>query len=256
MEKRQNDKMSKKKRLHTSYGQTVSGRLSSSENLALGHGNNLQNFPDKLRDFVIPEDGNIFLCPDLSQAEALEVIYESKAEKLKELVTKKGKKIHSVLGSWIYEKQEALLTTEEYDIAKRLVHGCNYRIGPLTFSRKAGVTMTQGKLLQAKYHTKAFPELLPWHDKVITEGKQTRQVDTIYGRVRWFLGRLNETVAKDMVSHKPQSVVADTLNIGLLSLFIIAPDYVRMTMQLHDEIIMELPSDNLDEFTPYIVIHM
>lgn len=249
------NKLSKKGRLHTSYGEAASGRLASAENLALNHGNNLQNIPDKLRDFVVPEKGMVFLNPDLSQAEALYMIYESEAKELKEQCVVLGKKIHSVLGSWVFEKQEEFLTEHEYRIAKQLVHATNYRMGPRTFAIMAGILMAQAKVFQLKY-TRVFPELLTCHNKIIAEGRQTRQVTTIYGATRWFLGRLNETTAKEMVSHKPQSVVAYTLNFGLLGLFMLAPPDIKMKVQIHDEIMIEMFPEKVDEFSHYIKLHM
>lgn len=249
------DKLSKICRLHTSYGETASGRLASSENKAIGHGNNLQNFPEIARDFVVPENGNVFLSPDLSQAEALYMMYESNAKELKHECVVKKRKIHNVLGEWVFEKEEQHLTTREYDIAKRLVHATNYRMGPLTFARNANITMAQARFFQTKYLT-VFSELLGCQNRIIAEGKKTRQVTTIYGATRWFLGRLNETTAKEMVSHKPQSIVAYTLNFGLLSLFMIAPPDVKMKIQIHDEIMQEMPPSRVEEFRHYNKIHM
>lgn len=114
--------LSEKNRMHTNFGTTVTGRLSSKSN----HkklGGNLQNWPKKFREIILPEKEHVFLEPDLSQAEALEMAYLMRNEELKKRMLK-GEKIHKIVGEWIYGKPGDQLSPEEYLTAKRCVHGC------------------------------------------------------------------------------------------------------------------------------------
>ena len=109
-------------RMRTGFGTTITGRLTSKANHK-GEGTNLQNQPKKFRQMYLPEKGHVFLEPDLSQAEALEMAFLMRNEELKKRMLG-GEKIHKIVGEWIYGKPGDKLTDEEYLTSKRCVHGC------------------------------------------------------------------------------------------------------------------------------------
>lgn len=115
-------KLSADGRMRCSYGYTKTGRLTSSSNHK-DEGTNLQNIPKHLRQIFIPEPGHVFVDADLSQAEARVMAYLMRSDKLKSIF-KSGKKIHKVVGSWVFEKPEDDLNADEYLLAKKTVHGC------------------------------------------------------------------------------------------------------------------------------------
>jgi len=108
--------------MKTSYGLTNTGRLSSKAN-EKDEGTNIQNIPKYLRTIFIPDDGDVFLDPDLAQAEAFVIVYQMKAEKLKARMNK-GEKIHAVVAEWVHHKKISELTDSQYRDIKATVYGC------------------------------------------------------------------------------------------------------------------------------------
>uniref|UniRef100_A0A6M3ILU2 Putative DNA polymerase n=1 Tax=viral metagenome TaxID=1070528 RepID=A0A6M3ILU2_9ZZZZ len=240
-------------RLRCSYGTTVTGRLSSKANLS-GEGGNLQNFPKQFREFIIPEIGHAFVESDLSQAEARVMAWLMKSDKLKD-VFKQGKKIHKVVGSWIYNKPEDSLTPDEYLIAKKTVHGSNYRMGVNKFARIIGQTVAEAKVIQGKYFT-IVPELLAYHQEIQHLIDTERKLTTPYGRSRIFTGRLDDETYRSGYAQIPQSTVVDTINIGLLGLWLIKPPDILIITQTHDSALFSLPIERVQWWTPYIRAHL
>jgi DNA polymerase-1 len=74
-------KLSSDNRMKSSYSYTVTGRLTSSKNHQ-SVGSNLQNIPKNLRQIFLPEEGHVFLDPDLKAAEAMCKAYEMKSDKM------------------------------------------------------------------------------------------------------------------------------------------------------------------------------
>ena len=240
-------------RMRTEFGYTVTGRLTSKKNHN-DEGTNLQNQPKYLRSMYIPEPGHVFLDPDLKAAEAMCVAYEIKSDKMK-AVFETNKKIHQVVGEWIYDKPYTQLTPEEYHIAKITVHGSNYNMGIHKFARTIGKSLAEARLVREKYFS-VVPELKAWHSYVNQEMESTRKLSNFFGRSRIFTGRLDQETFNSGYAQKPQSTVGDIINLGTLGLWLIKPQHIYITTQIHDQILISLPPNDIDWFKPYIVAHL
>lgn len=240
-------------RMRTGFGTTVTGRLSSHANHKK-EGSNLQNLPEKFREIYLPEEGHVFLEPDMSQAEALEMVYLMKNEVLKKRMLA-GEKIHKIVGEWIYGKPGDKLTPEEYLTSKRCVHGSNYNMGEQKFATVIEKSVAEARELRRQYHS-VVPQLRQYHLEVQNQLNSTRRLTTPYGRVRIFTGRLNDEAFRSGYAQIPQSTVVDTLNLGALGLWLCKPDEVYIAMQGHDSLLISTPPELINELSKLIVLHL
>lgn len=246
-------KLSPDDHLKTSFGIAKTGRLTSSTNHK-GEGQNLQNQPKRLRNIYLADVGDVLLTPDLVGAEAFVTVYQARAQALK-VEMNKGKKIHAVMAQWMFGKDPKELSPLVYRDVKSCVHGSNYKMGANKFARTIGKTVAEARMLRAKYYD-VFPELPAYHAWVENELSTKRKLTTCYGRQRIFTGDLSKDDTYSAYAQIPQSTVADTINIGILGLWLIKPPDIKLLIQVHDEVVISLPPDRVDWFTPYIKVHL
>ena len=237
-------------RARTSYliTGTETGRLSSRETV-YGTGTNMQNIPKGIvRRIFIPDPGQVFVNADLSQAEARVVAYLAGEDRLIS-VFNNGGDIHCKNAANIFHKKEAEVTKEERELAKRIVHASNYGMGPITFSRNAGVSVAEARRLLNQYFAE-YPRIKLWHMTVATQLKRSRTLTTPLGRKRTFFNMWNESLIKEALAYVPQSTVADVLNMGLRKLH----EQIRekrlaidLLLQVHDSILCQTPRDDVEK---------
>jgi uracil-DNA glycosylase family 4 len=240
-------------RLRTSFGIAKTGRLTSGTNHR-GEGTNLQNQPKRLRVVYKADPGRKLLCPDLVGAEAFVTVWQSGAVKLKSEMLK-GKKIHAIVANWITGKPVSELSPEVYRNIKSCVHGSNYKMGVNKFAKTIGSTVAEAKKIREQYFT-VFPELAGYHRWVENELTTKRKLITPYGRVRIFTGDLQKDDMYSAYAQIPQSTVADTINIGILGLWLIKPDSIHLLLQVHDEVVISILPQDVNTFKPYIKSHL
>ncbi|MFA5132923.1 MAG: DNA polymerase [Candidatus Paceibacterota bacterium] len=240
-------------RLRTSFGIAKTGRLTSGTNHR-GEGTNLQNQPKRLRVVYKADPGRKLLCPDLVGAEAFVTVWQSGAKKLKAEMLK-GKKIHAIVANWITGKPISELPPETYRNIKACVHGSNYKMGVNKFAKTIGSTVEEAKRVREQYFA-VFPELAGYHAWVENEVVTKRKLITPYGRVRIFTGDLKKDDMYSAYSQIPQSTIADTINTGILGLWLVKPDDIYLLLQVHDEVVIELLPDRIEWFKLYIEAHL
>ena len=190
----------------------------------------------------------------MSQAEARVVAWLIKSDKLK-AVFHKGQKIHKLVGSWIYDKDPDKLTPDEYLIAKKTVHASNYSIGERKFATIIQRPVAEAREIMEKY-AQVVPELPKYHRDIQKTIKTTRQLKTIYGRTRIFTGRLDDTVFRSGYAQIPQSTVVDTINIGILGLWMITDRNVHFVTQTHDSILISINPKRVEWINKYLKAHL
>ena len=246
-------RLSPEGRMLCSYGYTKTGRLTSSTNHQ-DCGTNVQNIPKHLRQIFIPEEGHVFIDADLSQAEVRVMAYLIHSDKLKD-VFKSGKKIHRVVGSWIYNKPEDSLTPEEYLLAKKTVHGSDYKMGVNKFATIIGKPVAEARALQERYYT-VVPELPAYFQAIQQTIETTRKLTTCYGRTRIFTGRLDDETFRSGYAQIPQSTVVDTINVGTLSVWLLKPAEIYIATQTHDSILSSCPPELVEAYSKLLTIHL
>ena len=260
-------------RVRTSYSWISTLRLNSRES-HFGGGGNLQNIPVRseegraIRKLFIPDDGKVFLASDLAQAEAREVVWLARDNKL----------IEAFLAGWDVHWERAkiafkfpadikydptaqvvdIYTGESHthkfyrDIAKTVVHAGNYLMGPRmmqTIGRREGVNIDFSvckQLLQSNRDSN--PLTKRWQDDTIEEVKGTRTLVSAFGDKRVFRGRLNDGLFRSAVAFRPQNVVGRLLQIAIQNIFDEISFYEPL-MNVHDEVIGQCSEDRLQDAT-------
>ena len=256
-------------RIHTNFNQTVTvtGRLSSSNP-------NLQNIPirsefsRKLRKAFIPEENWLLVSADYSQIE-LRILAHLSQESILLEAYKNAQDVHTVTAKLLFDKET--ITPEERNIGKTINFGVIYGMGAHRFAREAGVTVAEGKIFINKYrqrYTRVFEYLEEIKKEAITEGFVT----TILGRRRYFsfitesLQKLKGTNLQSLSLNKLnfnytdaqllraaanapiQGSSADIIKIAMIKIQEILNHYrANLLLQVHDELIFEVPLEEWDE---------
>ncbi|ACK67090.1 DNA polymerase I [Rippkaea orientalis PCC 8801] len=256
-------------RVHTNFNQTVTatGRLSSSNP-------NLQNIPirtefsRKIRQAFIPQENWLLVSADYSQIELRILAHLSQEVVLLEAY-RNNQDVHSVTAKLLFDKET--ITPQERNLGKTINFGVIYGMGAQRFAREAGVSAAEGKTFINKYrqrYAKVFDYLERMKKEAIADGFVT----TILGRRRYFnfiteslqklkgsdpekinLEVLNINYADAQLlraaANAPiQGSSADIIKIAMIKMQEILSHYqARLLLQVHDELVFEIPLNEWEE---------
>ncbi|NJP08928.1 MAG: DNA polymerase I [Leptolyngbyaceae cyanobacterium RU_5_1] len=262
-------------RVHTDFNQavTATGRLSSSDP-------NLQNIPIRtafsrqIRKAFIPEPGWCMVAADYSQIELRILAHLSQEPVLLETY-QNNQDIHTLTAQLLFEKEE--ITSEERRLAKVINFGVIYGMGAQRFAREAKVDRKLAQLFIDRFNTRysrVFEYLQQMQRDAIAQG----YVETILGRRRYFnfasesLRKLrgSDPDAIDLSKIKTrdqydaqllraaanapiQGSSADIIKIAMVKLHEILRDLqAHLLLQVHDELVFEMPHDEWQALQPQI----
>ncbi|AMP21035.1 hypothetical protein AZF37_07550 [endosymbiont 'TC1' of Trimyema compressum] len=251
--------------VHTTYNQTVAvtGRLSS-ENP------NLQNIPIRMKEgrlirkaFVPVNARNYFLSADYSQVE-LRVLAHISGDKNLQSAFLNGEDIHTKTASEVFDVPMSEVTKDMRRKAKAVNFGIVYGISDFGLSRDLNIPMEESKLYIEKYFSR-YPDVRRWIDETLMEAKKTLKVSTLTGRYR-LLSDLKSSKcmvrsgAERMAMNAPiQGTAADLIKIAMIhindALIAEALESV-MVLQVHDELIFEVPENEIDKMKVLIADKM
>jgi len=261
-------------RARTTYnlGKAKTGRLTSEKNV-MGTGFNLQNIPKRkdleggIRGFFLPDEGDVFLSADLSQAEARVVACLAGEE---EQISRfeRGEDLFTWMASEAYECQVDKVTKEMRANLKVANHGTNYGMTLQTFAETIGGDMRALRRVWDRFRM-LFPRLQAWRDSTEETIRKRRKLETPLGRWRYFYDRThsitwvggakhfkpNEPYMRDAYSYVPQSTVGDLLNLGLWKGYeaILQHPWAyhrpRFRLQIHDQVIYSVHPETVEETT-------
>lgn len=256
-------------RIHTDFNQTVTatGRLSSSNP-------NLQNIPirsqfsRKLRQAFIPEENWLLVSADYSQIELRILAHLSQESVLLEAY-RNYQDVHTVTAKLLFNKET--ITPEERNIGKTINFGVIYGMGAQRFAREAGVTVAEGKIFIDKYRQR-YARVFEFLEKTKTEAITKGFVTTILGRRRYFnfvtdrLQKLKGTNPQNInlnelhpnytdaqllraAANTPiQGSSADIIKVTMIKIQEILSHYkANLLLQVHDELVFEVPPEEWDE---------
>ncbi|TKS60058.1 MAG: DNA polymerase I [Nitrospira sp.] len=243
------------KRLHTSLNQTVAatGRLSSTEP-------NLQNIPVKgdyglrIREAFIAPKGHELLCADYSQIEPRILAHLSQDPRLISVFAK-GEDIHMATAMEIFGLPSGQITRDMRRAAKTVVFGIVYGISPFGLSQNIGVSQAEAKKYIETFFEK-FSAVRALMDRNIAEGKEKGYTTTILGRRRPIPelqsgDPVQRGFGERMAINSPiQGSAADLIKVAMINVHKkLHQDqpHTKMILQVHDELIFEVPEKNLDE---------
>ncbi len=247
-------------RLHTSFNQTITatGRLSSSEP-------NLQNIPirgewgRKIREAFIAENGNLLLSSDYSQIELRILAHLSNDEKLIEAFKNHGD-IHTGTACELFGVAPEDVTEEMRRSAKSVNFGVIYGISPYGLSRQLGISPEEARYYIDTYFAR-HSGVRDYIDRLIKEAAETGYVTTILGRKRAIpelrsrnrnIRQLGERLA---VNSPVQGSAADIIKVSMLNIWkrIKREDLkTRMVLQVHDELLFEMPGHERDRVSALV----
>ncbi len=249
-------------KIHTSYNQinTATGRLSSSNP-------NLQNIPirteegNKIRKAFIPSsDENVLLSADYSQIELRLLAHCSKDENLVEAFNE-GKDVHAEVASKIFDVPISEVTKDMRRKAKRVNFGLVYGQTKYGLAKSLSIAPFLAQVFIDKYFEK-YPKVKEYMQNTVEFAKENGYVETIFGRKRYFHNTLNssnvqirEAAGRAAINQPLQGSAADLIKIAMISLFGRLTELKmksKIIMQVHDELIIETPKDELERVTALV----
>ncbi|MBU3981044.1 MAG: DNA polymerase I [Proteobacteria bacterium] len=241
-------------RIHTSYNQTVTatGRLSSSEP-------NLQNIPVRsdegreIRRAFIPRKGWSLLAADYSQIE-LRILAHYSDDKILIKAFKENEDIHIRTATEVFQVFPSLITSELRQQAKVINFGIVYGMSPYGLSKELGISQKMAKTYIHNYFTR-YRGVKEFIDKTIKEARISKKTSTLLGRIRLLPDinnsnkNLREFAERTAINTPIQGTAADLIKIAMItvdSAFTEKGLKSAMLLSVHDEIVFEVPHDELD----------
>ncbi len=252
-------------RIHTSFNQTVAltGRLSSADP-------NLQNIPIRtelgraIRKAFIPSDeGNLIMSADYSQIELRVMAHVSGDEGLIEAFTR-GEDIHATTASKVFGVKPEEVTREMRRKAKEVNFGIMYGIGPFGLANRLEISQTEAKEIIQRYFER-FPKVKQYIHDTIATCRRTGYVSTLLGRRRYLpdITSRNSAVRgnaeRQAINMPIQGTAADMIKLAMIG---IDAEQQRqklkskMLLQVHDELVFEVATDELETMRTLAVERM
>ena len=240
-------------RLHTTFNQTgtATGRLSSNNP-------NLQNIPIRteqgreIRAAFIAEEGHVLLAADYSQIELRLLAHFSGDELLVEAF-RRGDDIHALTAAQVFGVPPMMINEEHRRRAKAVNFGIVYGISPFGLAAQLGIEQREAKKFIDAYFAK-YKGVRAWLDGVLEQARKDQRVSTIFGRTRPIpdINSKNANMrgfAERTATNTPlQGTAADLIKLAMIRLH----DELharklksRMTLQVHDELVFEVPLDEV-----------
>ena len=242
-------------RVHTSYHQavTATGRLSSSEP-------NLQNIPirseqgRRIRQAFIAEKGYKLLAADYSQIELRIMAHLSEDEGLLTAFAK-GEDIHKATAAEVFGVTLDEVNTDQRRSAKAINFGLIYGMSAFGLARQLDVERKVAQQYIDRYFER-YPGVLKYMDNIRKQAHEDGYVETLFGR-RLYLPEINarnkqlqQAAERTAINAPMQGTAADIIKRAMIDVeaWLLAeyPDSARMTMQVHDELIIEVKEDVID----------
>ena len=251
-------------RIHTSFNQTgaATGRLSSSDP-------NLQNIPVRTprgeairRAFVAPP-GAMLLTADYSQIE-LRLLAHLSGDSAFVEAFEQGGDIHRQTAAIIFAVAQDQVTPEMRARAKTINFGTIYGQGAFALSRQLGITQDDAKRFIEQYFTR-FAGVRAWLDRTVAEAREKGYVETLFGRRRYIpeLKDRNYNIrafGERTATNSPlQGSAADLIKIAMIRIAgaLKAQGLAsRMILQVHDELVVEVPRGEEEAATELVKRHM
>lgn len=244
-------------RIHTSYNQTVTttGRLSSSNP-------NLQNIPirteegNKIRHAFVPKDreNGLLLSADYSQIELRLLAHCSRDDSLIEAFCS-GEDIHTKTASSVFEVPIDGVTKDMRYKAKAVNFGIIYGQSKYGLAKALGIAPFAAEMFIEKYFA-TYPKVKDYMQGTIRFAHEHGYVETIFGRKRYLLNDLaspnhaiREAAERAAINQPLQGTAADLLKMAMIELDKKVKENnlrSKMIMQVHDELIIEVASGELD----------
>jgi DNA polymerase I len=245
-------------RIHTSFSQTgsVTGRLASSDP-------NLQNIPTRselgrlVRKGFIAPPGKVLLSVDYSQIE-LRILAHMSGDTAMLDAFRAGHDIHAATASAIFNIALDKVDRDHRRLGKSINFGLVYGMSSFGLSRNTGLTLAEAENFVKAYFTQ-FPGVKIYLDGIRRLATRQGYVETLLGRRRYFPNLANPSninvnirnrEEREAINAPIQGTAADIMKIAMIRLpaaLAGASCPARLLLQVHDELVLETPPDDLKE---------
>ncbi len=240
-------------RLHTHYNQAgaATGRLSSNNP-------NLQNIPIRtelgreIRAAFVAEKGYLLLAADYSQIE-LRLLAHLTADPLLTEAFRRGDDIHELTAAAVFGVPPEQQTHEHRRRAKAVNYGIVYGLSAFGLSQQLGIPQAEAQQFIIEYFNR-YQGVKKFIEATLEEVRRTSEVRTFYGRLRripeinsknWNLRQFAERTA---INTPLQGGAADLIKLAMLGVHRALREaklHARMILQVHDELILEVPEQEI-----------
>lgn len=249
-------------RIHTTYNQalTVTGRLSSSNP-------NLQNIPirseegNKIRSAfcAMDKENSLILSADYSQIELRLLAHVSGDEHLIHAFTS-GEDVHAMTAAKVFGVELKDVTKEMRRRAKAVNFGIVYGQSKYGLAKSLGITNAEAQEFIDKYF-ETYPKVKEYMNNEVEFVTQNGYVETAFGRKRYLASELQssnyqirEFAQRAAINQPLQGTAADLIKIAMIRVDkAIDKMKTKMIMQVHDELVFEVPKDELEQLKSIIL---
>ena len=248
-------------RIHATFNQTVArtGRLSSDRP-------NLHNIPVRrdegrlFRKAFVPEPGSVLLVADYNQIELRCIAHLAHDPGLVAAFTG-GEDIHNATASRVFGVEPADVTLDQRSKAKMVSYGLAYGMEAYGLGQRLNIpTEEAAKILDAYFE--AFPNVKAYMDTTVVEARKVGYTETLFGRRRpipelldgnW---RIRQAGERQAMNAGIQGLAADIFKVALVHIDAKLGEIhtgARLVLQVHDEVLIEVPEAERDEIGPLVV---
>ncbi len=235
---------------------TVTGRLSSSSP-------NLQNIPVRtqkgrlLRTAFCAGEGNMLLSVDYSQIDLRVLAHESQDPVLVQSFLEGGD-IHTQTAAQIFGVMPLMVTEQMRSSAKAINFGIIYGQGPMGLSQALSIPMREAKEYIDNYF-KNYQGVRRWIDENVAAARQNGYVKTMMGHIRYLpefnmgVGSMASFAQRAAINTIVQGGSADIIKKAMVDIFKeVRNSPIKMVMQVHDELIFEVPAERLTAAASFV----
>jgi len=240
-------------RVHTNYAQAVAvtGRLSSNEP-------NLQNIPvrtaegRRIREAFIAPAGHVIVSADYSQIELRIMAHLSQDDNLLRAFAE-GRDVHRATAAEIFGVPPELVDSEQRRYAKVINFGLIYGMSAFGLAANLGIERAAATAYIDRYFQR-YPGVKRYMDETRATAKAQGYVETVFGRRLW-LPEINSPngprrggAERAAINAPMQGTAADLIKLAMVAVQAALDEQAkrsRIIMQVHDELVLEVPEDEL-----------
>lgn len=241
-------------RIHTSYSQlgAATGRLSSSDP-------NLQNIPTRtdegreIRRGFVAAPGHLFVAADYSQIELRVLAHVTQDENLVRTF-QEGRDIHAATAAQLFGVPMDKVSKNQRRVAKTVVFGVIYGISAFGLAPRIEASRAEAQALIDALFAR-FPGIRDYITSTLETGRREGYVQSLFGRRRYFPelrtgGPRRQAAEREAINAPIQATAADIMKIAMIRVDEALRSRnlkTKLLLQVHDELILEAPQDEVDE---------
>jgi DNA polymerase-1 len=244
-------------RIHTNYAQAVAatGRLSSVDP-------NLQNIPirrpegRRIRQAFVAPEGWVLLAADYSQIELRIMAHLSGDESLRAAFAE-DRDVHQATAAEVFGVELAGVTPDQRRTAKVINFGLIYGMSPFGLARNLGIERSAAQQYVERYFQR-YPGVKRFMDDTRVAARELGYVETVFGRrlylpeIRSGNTQLRQYAERSAINAPMQGTAADIIKRAMIAVDAWcrrADSPARLIMQVHDELVLEVRAERIEEVT-------